>query len=753
MHKKLLLVAAMLTALWGKSFACGWDDGDWYYYNLFSQEIMNDPRYRPFLLTYETKYYTDDTLRNGNIEEWKKYLGLSYEDTQYLVFKSSRDDLQNLTKGKAASDKKLAFATPEFVKKHKQALLYLAYVKYLEPYMRIIPDPDLDVYNWWWDEKYEHNAGELDYDKVKTVLTRSWNAESDKELKLRYGYQLVRLAHYTRRYKEALQLFDQYVKPLNMNTEMYYYALSQKAGALRGMGETEKANREFIHVFTNSTDLKTVAYSSMTFGEENDINFADFVASAADNDERNEIYFMMGYSDFNNPINEIEKIVANNPDAIQAKVLMVRAVNMIERSLLSTSLSWNPEDNKSRYPSWSNDDSNAKAFFNQALRLSDGQRRKASDTNFWNLVSSYLHFLSQDYPQASSLLANVKSNDKLYMDMVNNLAAYIDICRKPTIDADAERDLFAKYSNMIEGNTKYCFNDPFNSFLGLVLTNRYAMQGETAKSYLVLHHLTELENAPDEKLLDEIQSFMHKKKKTPLEEYLAGNGTVSTGNTDNYIAYFKGVLRLTEGNFKEAKKMFDKQTRLKVSKRIFGNNIIVYYSGDEKDVMRDDYISEFPFIHDNMTELEVTEALLQLEKIGNKKGDEAAKANYLIANFFYNVSVTGYYRHYLRFDNDNGFSYYKYGSYGDEPYKNTIRLSGAYLDKADKTAVDKDLKAHIAFAGAKVAQQGLEREAGSSWDYQRVVPDFQFDIFDQYKGTSYWNAVNTNCVYYSLYHN
>ena len=246
---------------------------------------------------------------------------------------------------------------------------------------------------------------------------------------------------------------------------------------------------------------------------------------------------------------------------------------------------------------------------------------------------------------------------------------------------------------------------------------------------------------------------MHKKKKTPLEEYLAGNGTVSTGNTDNYIAYFKGVLRLTEGNFKEAKKMFDKQTRLKVSKRIFGNNIIVYYSGDEKDVMRDDYISEFPFIHDNMTELEVTEALLQLEKIGNKKGDEAAKANYLIANFFYNVSVTGYYRHYLRFDNDNGFSYYKYGSYGDEPYKNTIRLSGAYLDKADKTAVDKDLKAHIAFAGAKVAQQGLEREAGSSWDYQRVVPDFQFDIFDQYKGTSYWNAVNTNCVYYSLYHN
>ena len=146
MHKKLLLVAVMLTAFWGKSFAC--DDIDWYYYNLFSQEIMNDPRYKPFLLTYDTKYYTNDTLRNGNIEEWQRYLGLSYEDTKYLVFNSSRDDLQNLTKGKAAADKKLAFATSDFVKKHKQALLYLAYVKSLEPYMRIIPDTDLDVYYW-----------------------------------------------------------------------------------------------------------------------------------------------------------------------------------------------------------------------------------------------------------------------------------------------------------------------------------------------------------------------------------------------------------------------------------------------------------------------------------------------------------------------------------------------------------------------------------------------------------------------------
>jgi len=754
MYKKLLLVAVILTAFWGKSFACGWDDGDWYYFNLFSQEIMKDPLYRPFLLTYDSKYYTNDTLRNGNVEEWQKYLGLNYEDTQYLVFKSTREDLQKLTKGQKADDPKLAFANAEFVKKHKQALLYLAYAKYLEPYMRVVPDLELEVYNWYWDEWYEHNAGELDYEHVKTVLTRSWNAESDDELKLRYGYQLVRLAHYTRRYQEAIDLFDQYVKPLNMRTEMYYYALSQKAGALRGLGEIEKANREFIHVFTNSTDLKKQAYSSMTFGDmDSRANFADFVAGAADDKERVEIYFMMGYGDFSNPVNEIEKIVAIDPNAIQAKVLMVRTVNLVERSLLQNSPSWKPEENKARYPSWGEYENETQAFFKQAIRLSDKQRDNASDKNYWNLISSYLHFLDHDYDKASTFLAKVKSDDDLYMTMVRNLTAYIDICRQPTINADAEEYLYAHYSDVITDLAahEYCFNYSYQSFAQQVMANRYALQNEKAKAFLVLKNLRDIEAEPDESLLNELETFLNKKKKTQYEDFLASSSTDELGDFNNYIAYVKGVLRLTKGDFKEAKKQFEKGTRLKVSHRIFGNNLYVYFSDDEESIMRDDYISEFPFIHDDMNEKDVAEALIQLQKIGEKKGDEAAKANYLIANFFYNVSKTGYFRQYLRFDTDNSFNYWKFGP-TTTAYENTWPLSTEYIEKAMKTAEDRDLKAHLIFASAKNAQEAMEETVSDMWDYQMIIPHEQFDELDKYKDTEYHAAVYSNCLYYKDYH-
>lgn len=750
MRKKLLLVAVMLTALWGKSFACGWDEGDWYYYNLFNQEIMSDERYRPFLLIYGSRYYTNDTLRIGNIEEWRQYLGLSYDETKYLVFKASRSDLQNLSKGKRAVDENLSFASADFMKNQKQALLYLAYAKYLEPYMRIIPGEDTDFY---WDlPEYEHNAGDLDYEKVKTVLTKSWNAESDNELKLRYGYQLVRLAHYTRRYQEAVQLFEQYVEPLKMRTEMYYYALAQKAGALRGMGETQRANRDFIRVFANSYDLKTMAYTSLTMGWDNEINFADFVAGAADNNERNDIFFMMGYSDFNNPVNEIEKIVVTDPNAIQAKVLMVRAINMLERRMLLSYVPWGEGDDRSRYPYLGQDDTEGRAFFNQALRVSDMQRDKASDKNFWNLASSYLHFLNKDFELANNCLGNVKSTDADYMAMVKNLTAYIDICRQPKIDANTERYLYDNYANMIKGEESYSLNMADNSFIGMVLSNRYGLQGEKAKSFLMLRHVKAIEDNPDESLLDDIQSFLNKKKKTQLEEYIAATSTTEMANTNNYLAYVKSVLRLTEGDFKTAKGLFEKQTRLKMSRRLFGHNIVVYYSGDEKDIMRDDYIADFSFIHDNMTEVEVADALMQLDKIGKKeKGDESAKANYLIANFFYNVSRTGYYRQYLRFDNNNGFSYWKYGPDANV-YKNTLDLSSAYLEKAKNSAEDRELKAHIVYAQAKNAQQVMEDHV-DTWDQQMVIPHAQLNEFDQYAGTSYHQAVLSNCVYYRDYHN
>ena len=175
------------------------------YCNVFSQELIKDPRYASFLLSYDSPFYESVDpqwkVRNANIEEWQKYLGLDYDQAYCLVMKTTRTDIQALTKGGQTTDPKLAFLTPDFMQRHKQALLYLAYAKYLEPYMHIIRQSE--SWNYYSEYSDLKEVSELDERKVVNVLIRSWNAETDKELKLRYGYQLVRFAHYNRKYDDA----------------------------------------------------------------------------------------------------------------------------------------------------------------------------------------------------------------------------------------------------------------------------------------------------------------------------------------------------------------------------------------------------------------------------------------------------------------------------------------------------------------------------------------------------------------------
>ncbi|MGS2760981.1 hypothetical protein [Sinomicrobium sp. M5D2P9] len=64
--------------------AGGWEE-DYSYYNLFVQESIDEPQYEPFLLSYNSAYYsrkrgTEDFDDNENIADWQRYLDISYDN-------------------------------------------------------------------------------------------------------------------------------------------------------------------------------------------------------------------------------------------------------------------------------------------------------------------------------------------------------------------------------------------------------------------------------------------------------------------------------------------------------------------------------------------------------------------------------------------------------------------------------------------------------------------------------------------------
>ncbi len=786
MKKILLLLILAIVFTTNKLWACadvGYDEDGYEYYGLFMQEIVDDPQYYPFLLSLNYAYYAskeDYKLKNENIEEWQQYLGLSYDDAYYLVFKASKEDVDNLLAGKSVGDS-LGFATSSFTSKYKQALLYLSYAKYLEPYM-MITSSGSDSWGYYRPEDAV-SVDKLNYSKVISVLERSWNAESDKELKLRYGYQLVRFAHYNRKYDEAIRYFDKYVEALNYKPAMYYHALSQKAGAEKGLGDVMKANSDFFQVFVHSKNLKESALTSIKFGDNADFN--NFLLNAKTQKEKNDAYLLLGFIAFNNPLNEIEKIVAITPDAVQAKVLMMRAIKFLENDILWR---WNYSDkeviNDKRYPIIKNE---TRKFFDNTLNLAIKMTESSTvkDKDYWEITTAYLLFLDKRFTEAKKYLNLVKKSDDIYSWHKRYLAMYIDICEAPEITSQVETYLFETYNDVFTKSTDSDNDNFYEEFFGYksksfiidVLANRYFLQKDYAKSFFLSHRITDLEYYPQLDMLKYVEDFYHKTNKNGLEKYIEGRmytDKVKPDNVQNYIYYLRGIVYLTKGDYNKALETFNSkgyQTRDQIPSKIFGYNKIECFECSERQVVASDYLTDFSFIKKQMDEKELAETLLQLQKVGQKSDEQAAEANYLIGNFVYNTTTTGYYRHVLRFDNDNSFctkyylsnekvkdifttgiSFYNYPMHYDNP----VSLSQQYLQKALNTSTNNELKARIVFALSKCEQEMYDEGTGPKYWYNDsdniLIKDRKyFKELVKYQNTYFYKDVVTNCKYFEYY--
>ncbi|MGS2760982.1 hypothetical protein [Sinomicrobium sp. M5D2P9] len=600
-------------------------------------------------------------------------------------------------------------------------------------------------------------------------------AEIDKDLKLRYGYQLVRFAHYNREYSQAISYFKTYVESLDHRPIMYYYALDQKGGAERGLGNYMQAQYDFFRFFTHTRNRKDEAYSSIRICS--DLNFEKLLSAAKTTEEKNDLYLLLGYRDFNNPLSAFGKIIANDPNAPQAKVLMARAINHLERSFLPVEYHcsednadfWKDRDDP-RIPL--NVDAATNTFLNQTLNASQGQADNpvVNDKNFWNLTTAWLYFIQKDDKTAKSYLNKVTSPS--HSDQKARLETLIDIVSTREITPDFEEKLVDQYGLFDEKHKQrdvYFYLDT-RDFITDVLANRYLLQGDDAKAFLLQNNITALEYNPDLQLLEAIENLYDKKEKNILEQQLFANipprhydheTGKTTADTDFdfrvYAAFIRGNTLLRQGNAQKAKAELDKvpdnfspfatfyntmtqkeeplreswyNGHTNVRSTVFGYNRIECFEcyedlpiGETETVVETDYLEDFPFIKPLMNKRELADAVVQLEKEAGKKGEKSAKANYLLGNFYYNTTTIGYYRHILAFDRTNGngdkyrnYDYYRktiprypfyFKNYSFRTwFPDNFRLPLGYLDKALLYARDNELKARILFAASK-CEQGI----------------------------------------------
>ena len=227
LQRCLLLLALALIPFRSSINGCGWWYGeDEIYYNLFDQLLLKNEGLRPFLLTGEPGFFQTDTdIPDENIDAWMAFISndrslqkLDKAAVSQLVYRTPIGELSlNGPRGTMR-----AMASSSTIS--KQFIDYLRYAKTLEPYAQANTKS--------WEPSRAQAPSEDQYRKLLAEGMQRWKSCQYKELKLRYGYQLVRLAHYSGNNEEALELFDTYVEPVRQDHIIYYYALEQKAGVL-----------------------------------------------------------------------------------------------------------------------------------------------------------------------------------------------------------------------------------------------------------------------------------------------------------------------------------------------------------------------------------------------------------------------------------------------------------------------------------------------------------------------------------------
>lgn len=865
--KKYILSLAVLSLFYTKSDACAWSDPDYEYFNLFTQSIIKDKSYLPFLHSYSTRFYTDfkqSQIPDENIESWRKFFNnqLSYAETDFMVNKMSMNDLNELKKG-TLNNALLTKLGVGFYQKYHEGIDYLIEAKYLEPYMKINYVESADSF-YYRENSTDKNATNLDYPKTISALTSLYNAAKNPEIKQRYGYQLVRFNHYTRNYDAALQAFKTYVEPVKLKGAPYFMSLDQLAGAQRGLQMNSDANWNFFQVFMNSKSRKESAFVSMKLSDT--ASFNNILKRAGTNEEKNMGYFLLGYEDFTNPIPIMEKMFDINPDSEILKVMAVRSINELERSYLPTyyyastdngnnsivqkgtsntttdpAKAETPEvkekelsfwqkivrffkklfgiksdsttenskadqsddellDNPNRIPFYTKNqsyyyDEKQKDFLDDLEKFTEKTKAKSKD-EYWQIADAYLKFLKKDYKASAEILEDIKTNNPEYLEEIKRMKVLNDIVSQPKITAEYENHLMKDYAEYFvekeakKDSTQSDYDSYYGpvpstaSFLKDVLANRYFLQGEDGKSFLMSNKLSDLQYNPNSNLVKSVEDFYRKPNKSQFEQQIIAKNINDVGNIDAFFSVIYGDRAMRMADFEKAKSYYQKaqsftgiprhnyewtENNQKVTPRqyagaeyngfknvsnlIFGHNVWESFESADNISMKAEDYSAFPFIKNSMNKLELSHALIQLKKIGSGKDEKAAQANQLIGNLLYNTSILGYYREVfvMDIDNSNGGKYdfwntdkktpyqYYYKNFLDTSYiePDNFDLAINYYKKALDLSNNKDQKARVLF-------QMASAEQGKYYQYEAKNPskiDYSDPKYSE-KSDAYQNQLN-----------
>ncbi len=748
----LWLVALLWLLPQPISSNCGFRPALYTYRFLDAQVLGFDPQISPLFTAFgdlfEKEMPLDEELqKRDNLQEWyERYCeGVAITDLDKIIYGRSDNALRDLKRVMDQADSRLADLRPEvransftrhlFKYGCREVVDYLIFAKTCEP---VVSRPQ----NSFSTEPPVGNARQqlIESGRKKFMATKS------HYIRLRYAYQLVRLAHYDKNYDQALELYAFLRPKIDADPSIIYHWLEgHRAAALRQKGQVVEANYIYSRIFAECPSKQASAYQS--FSVSSDEEWQQLLIRCNNDPERANLYVLRAQNPKAQLVPEMDSIYRYNPKAKALELLLVRELQKLEKDLMGIDV--NPRKQSNRLHGIPRPIARQRLIALQGFVIKVNQENQTARPDLWTMAEGYLNLLAGDYFAARKIfaqLSNSKTIDEKLQKQLNIAKQVLDLLLIDRLNDSME---MAYYNLLRDDELRSTYPD-FNRLITDKFRQVYRVNNERAKATLLTYGLDELKYQLDINLLNELRMI----GADTLSNSFVRRLLIERGGPEvnNHLKDMQATYYLQNGQLAAAARIFN---------TIPEENWNDYGIFRPFEPLLNDRIHQPPLdvIARSYNKGEMMQRMLALEKEAEEAIDanEASKKFFTLGLAYYNISYFGYawkaadyFRsgssaaRAARGEGDNFVFSNRSTPYGNYEAMNMERAR-YYFELARTRAVDPEQAAICTFFAAKV-----ERNMNYSKGHPRTFGYFRI-LTDYYKDTKFYEKAIEECRTFAWY--
>lgn len=723
-----------------------------YTYRFFDPQILAfDAELSPLFTAFGDLFKAEipesqDLQKRDNLQEWYERFceDVAVADLEKTIYGRSENALRDLSRVLKQADSKLADLRPEvransftrhlFKYRCEEVVDYLIFAKECEPLVSL-PSNSFAA---------ELPSGNARQQLIKKGMAKFVELKSHY-IRLRYAYQLVRLAHYDKNFDQVLTLYS-YLKPkIDADPSiLYHWMEGHRAAALLQKGQQVEANYLYSRIFAECPSKQESAYRSFTISS--DEAWQQLLNRCNNDQERANLYILRAQNPKAQLVPEMDSIYRYTPRAKALELLLARELQNLEKDFLG--IDFNPRKQSNRLRGLPRSNARERLIALQKFVIKANKEQLIVRPELWTLAEGYLNLLAGDYFQARKIINQLLQNTK-NKQVYEQLAIAKRVLDLLAIDR-LNDSMEVAYFNLLKDEDLHKIYPDFRKLITDKFRQVYRVNNERAKATLLTYGLDELKYKLDIDLLNELS--------------LIGSDTLSNSfvrrlllerggpNVSYHIKDMQASYYLQRGQLAVAFRIF---------KEIPEENWNDYGNFRPFEPLLNDRVHLPPIdvIARSYNKGEMMKRMLELEKEAEEAIDanEASKKFFSLGLAYYNISYFGYaWKAADYFRSGSSLALAAKGEGKDfvfpnrtTPYGNyeAMNMDRAryYFERARTRAVDPEQAAICTFFAAKTERNDNYAKGSSrTFGYFRILAD-------HYKNTKFYEKAIEECRTFAWY--